>query len=582
MWRQYPYEEVIKPGASLSHALRLYRLAKDPARAAAEQQRVEEALLARKRSMDSLRDLPDFCYKHEHPMRCGRPNKLYSKHDRVTPIVDALSMMNEALRHASGAKDAFGLFADDEPRKRSRRTDGYDEQEAAEQRAVQRAADVRSGKAKKDPAWECEVCKNRDVSSIIDSIDGRCCPCGTMLRGVTNISVESEWRCHSEDERSKNDAKKRADVAQEPKKFVAQREIDGEALSAAERAKERRSEAKQTSVGGRGYTDAQRIVEEERARDQRSASELTAREELKRTRIVEELNKMFKKLKPIDVNVQKEVRRTAYDLWLQAVRHTNACGRASCCELPLVDRSPLIIATSVFSHTVDAILGGETEMPGVAREHVVDLQMRMQRSPEFTNTASLAQMATTKSMISLMQTPGFNACVPCAPLSVPVPPVAIPSKNIRLERCESDACLGRGEASPSPPGDQLPLRNAVGTVFLAHKSTMPASVRDGAMRALRAPGFVASCKSLACLREVSLQAVAFCVLNAVAREQAEAVGPSSFASAGLSTPMDVPIAHKLKLDLAVAEKAIAAIRQYVPSDAASEASTPPEDDLFVV
>ena len=296
---------------------------------------------------------------------------------------------------------------------------------------------------------------------------------------------------------------------------------------------------------------------------------------------------MFKKLKPIDHQVQKEVRRTAHELYKIGARHAHACERVSCCELRLVDRSPFIIASSVFSHTVDSILspGGGTELAGVDREHIVDLQMRLQRSVEFTNSASLAQMATAKAMITLMKEEGFDACRPCAPPAAAAPPVreakTTPSmRGVRLTRVDSDLGRQLGGTPGSPMGDQLPLRNALATVFLAHKSELPTSVRDGAVRALRAPGFVVSCRGLECLKNASLNTVAFCVLNAVAREQADTVGPS-FANGAQAGMLNVPVAHKLNLDLVVAEEAITAIRHFVPTDAASEASAPPEDDLFV-
>tara|TARA_B110000902_G_scaffold95773_1_gene113312 strand:+ start:4051 stop:5868 length:1818 start_codon:yes stop_codon:yes gene_type:complete len=586
-WRHYPYDEMIKPGACLTHAMRLYRLANRVESAAdAEARRASEAAQHRKRRIATVEALPDWCYKHEHPMRCGRPGKLYHRNDGVTPLCDALTMMCEKIRRNAGADDAFGLF-DEQPRaKRRRKHDGWDEREAAEERAVEEMAAVRSGSAKQPAQWQCENkrCNSRDRKALIQSDDGLCCPCGTFVRGSLNISSETEWRCHADDDRGKNEQKKRADVSR-PAKSCAQREIDGESISGKERAKIRGADAKQTSVGGYGHTDAQRIVEQDRARERRKESDLLPREEIKRSRIVEELNKMFKRLKPIDHEVQKKVRTAAHELWLQAVQHSNVCERASCCELRLVDRSPMTIASSVFSHTIDGILAGEITIASVEHEHIVDVQMRMQRSDWFSNSSSLAQMATAKSMISLMQTPGFDSCKPCAPLANPTPPLAIPAearrhgaRGNRFQRCDSDFALGAGESSPA--ADQLPLRNALGTVFLAHKSTMPASVRDGATRALRAPGFVASCKELPCLRKASLQAMAFCVLNAVAREQADAVGPS-FANGSLAESVDVSIAHKLSLDLAVAEEAIAAIRHFVPVDAASEASTPQDDDLFV-
>lgn len=588
-WRFLPYKELIKPGMNLSRALHLYRARIDPDDGNRERQRFAELRAAHARAVKDFDALPDLCYKHEHPMGCGRPRKFYSKYDRLGPIIDAIAIMYERLGGGgcgSMASDAFGLFADAPKPKRQRTLpDGWDEQEQAEQAARDKSDAVRCGKLPSTAKWWCELCGNKDELSVVQSVDGRVCPCGAVLRGSANIEEGAEWRCHAEDDVGKNEAKKRTDDPRNPERTLAQREIEGESLSKEDRAAQRRGVAKQTSVGGRGLTDAQRILERERERELRTESDLTAREEVKRTRIVEELNKMFKRLKPIDPGVQREVRRTAHQLWHQAVHHANVCKHASCCELRLVDRNPTTIASSVFSHTVDGILGGEVKLDGVAREHVVDLQMRMQRSAEFSNTSSLAQMATAKSMISLMQVTRHDLPSPCVPHASPQPSaLKNPRVNahpygVPLQRCDSDLAFQQREDQPSPIGGQLPLRNALGTVFLAHKSSLPASVRDGAMCALRAPGFVASCKALVCLNDASLQAVAFCVLNAVAREQSDTAGPS-FAGGCSFEGINVPIAQKLKLDLAVAEEAIGAIRHFVPTDAASEASAQQEDDLF--
>lgn len=578
-WAAYPLHERLKRG-TLQAAMRYYRVLTDPFAAEASLATgTRKTVGARKRRFDQL---PELCYPHEHPVRCGRPGKVYHKSDRVEPIRDALSAMWEQMHGG----DVFGLFGGGDRKRARHKPDGYDEQEAAEERAREQAAAVRRGKATVDPLWRCEnpKCNNTDIRSCTESREGHCCPCGTMVRGAI-IDNGEEWRCHADDDASKNTAKQRADRQAAPQlpSDIEHGPVAPEQRKA-ERARLRAAAGKNTRVPtqkglGRGLADAQKIVEEEREREERAKSELTDREELKRTRILEELEKMFKKLKPIDHVVRKEVRRSAAALWLEAVRHARACARASCCELRLVDRSPFIIALSVFSLTVDALIDGKLSIEALDREHLVDLQMRMQRSTEYSNASSLTQMATAKRMIDLVQAPGFKACEPCAAPVVPAVPAKPSLLAVPLRRSDS-SLSNSGEHSPSGGEDRLPLRNAVAQVFLAHKSELPVSVKDGAVRALGSPGFVAGCQQLECLKAASLQAVAFCVLNAVAREQAETVGPS-FARGSCVEQLDVPIAHKLSLDLAVAEEAIAAIRQLVPTDAASEASTPQDDDLFV-
>lgn len=591
-WASYPLREHILRG-TLQDAVRWHRKHFDGN--SIEEKRASECravVVARKRRLSAL---PDMCYRHEHPVRCGRPGKLYGKHDRIDPIIDALTMMYDTVRGGRSACDALGLFSDQPEVKRqrgNRQRDGYDEQEDAEERSRQTAHDVRCGKLNLDTRWSCEHCGNNDLVSIVASGDGSC-QCGVVVPGVL-IDGGEEWRCHADDGAEKNDAKKRADLEKAPR---LPNDIENGPPPAserkAERGKQRAAAGKATGIHtgsgmGRGLAEAQKIIERGREREMRARSELSDREELKRTRILEELEKMFRKLKPIDNSVCKEVRRRASDLWLSAVRHAAVCTLSSCCELRLVDRSPFIIASSVFSLTIDAIIGGSVRLETLEREHLIDLQMRMQRSSEFNNASSLTQMATAKRMIDLMQESQFCASTPCtasvtpATQTGPTTSAALIKQSllgVMVQRTDS-SLTNSGDDSPSGGEDQLPLRHAVAQVFLAHRSELPISVKDGAVRALGSPGFVVGCQQLGCLKAASLQATAFCVLNAVAREQARAVGPL-FARGACFDQLDVPIAQKLRLDLAVAEEAIEAIRHLVPIDAASEASATHSGDLFV-
>ena len=138
------------------------------------------------------------------------------------------------------------------------------EEEDAEQAACEQASAVRRGKTVANLAWACESCGNQDEKSVVQSLDGRVCPCGTVLRGSANIQDGAEWRCHQDDGQAKNDAKKRADDPRNADKTVAQREIEGESLSKEDRAAQRRGVAKQTNVGGRGLTDALSAPEQPR------------------------------------------------------------------------------------------------------------------------------------------------------------------------------------------------------------------------------------------------------------------------------------------------------------------------------
>ena len=227
-WRHYPYAERIKPASSLSHALRLYRQRFDPneaCQAEVHARRRAEQCAARKRRYEQLATLPELCYKDQHPSGCGRPGKLYHKHDNLRPICDSITVMYEKLGGAvggGGASDAFGLFADAPKSRRARRKpDGYDEQEAAEEEAVRprRGARMRRGELTRRSAAgaartpSCATTTDVALAHRVRST-GACCPCGTMVRGATHrqSARPSGAATPTTAPRARTSAKKRAET----------------------------------------------------------------------------------------------------------------------------------------------------------------------------------------------------------------------------------------------------------------------------------------------------------------------------------------------------------------------------------
>lgn len=228
-------------------------------------------------------------------------------------------------------------------------------------------------------------------------------------------------------------------------------------------------------------------------------------------------------------------------------------------------------------------------------EHLLDLQARTQRS--MTNASALTQINTAKVMINILQAPGFDATSECAPKATIAAvtqrtscqatarfkhPVGLQPLSLRAPFARTDSSMScDGSGSPIPT-DVVELRDAVCRVFIAHNSELPVAVRDGAFRAIQTPIFLRSCKDMESLRNYSLSAIAFCLLHAVWRAQhAEESLIPSFIDSGTSCPLNVGVAHKLEIDLAVAEDAIQFIRTIVPTDATSEASVRgDDDDLF--
>ena len=132
-----------------------------------------------------------------------------------------------------------------------------------------------------------------------------------------------------------------------------------------------------------------------------------------------------------------------------------------------------------------------------------------------------------------------------------------------------------GETSPTP-SKLLEWRNAITAIFVAHRAELAVAVRDSALRVIQVPAFIKSCESEPKLAALNDNQLAYCVLNAVAMEQAAAD------SASFSVPKrpNAGIADKLDLGLLVADEAIGCIRAAIPADAASDHSEREADDLF--
>lgn len=525
---------------------------------------------------------PEWCYKHEHPLRVGIPGKLYHRYDFLTPILNSMDRLQE--RSGGTTEDAFGVFTI--PRKRRK----------VEPPELNALKPLPSGPK---PRWTCKGCGSTDEHLWVRHKEATSCPCGLVVFMGSMVSTHREKLGAA----ANDDKTQHADAVYDR----GTDRFDRPAPTKEQRRMDRLLPAKGTCLPdkrlkGIGHICTAQVLLEKTAAKDILAAEVAAgnameyREGTKFANILGQLDATFRQLAPVDHAVKRTTRQVAEKLWITATHHVRRCGRSDCCELRLVERTPAIIAGAVFHATLERMLYGVVGDAGTTREHLLDLQARTQRS--MTNASALTQINTAKVMINILQAPGFDPTAECAPKATvagavaqraacPVPvrtkhhgdinPLSVRATFARTN--SSMSCDGGGSPVPT---DVVQLRDAVCRVFIAHNSELPVAVRDGASRAIQTPGFSKSCKDMESLRNYSLNAVAFCVLNAVWREQhADEASVPSFSDIGISCQLNVGVAHKLEIDLAIAEQAIEAIRALVPTDATSEASVrDDEDDLF--
>ena len=524
----------------------------------------------------------EWCYKHEHPLRVGLPGKLYHCNDFVTPITDSIGRLHE--RSGGSTEDAFGVFT--VPRKRRK----------VKPPELNAPNPLPTGPM---PRWTCKGCGSTDEHSWIRHKEATCCPCGFVVFMGSMVSTHREkmGAAAAEDKTQHADAvyDRGTDRFDRPAPTKEQRRMDRMLPASTTRLPGKRLKG----IGR--FCDAQVRLENTAAKDILAAevaagNAMEYREGTKFANILGQLDATFRQLAPVDHVVKRTTRQVAEKLWITATRHCRSCARSDCCELRLVERTTAIIAGAVFHTTLERMLHGVVDDSGTTREHLLDLQARTQRS--MTNASALTQINTAKVMINILQAPGFDPTAECAPKATIAASVtkraACPTHvrtkhpggshplSVRAPFARTDSSMSCDGGGSPVPTDVVELRDAVCRVFIAHNSELPVAVRDGASRAIQSPGFSKSCKDMDSLRTYSLNAVAFCVLNAVWREQhADESAVPSFFDSGLSCPLNVGVAHKLEIDLAIAEQAIEAIRALVPTDATSEASVrDDDDDLF--
>ena len=534
--------------------------------------------------------IPEWCHREEHPLFTGRPGRLYHKSDCITPIVDSMQRMVDC----KGGSDALNLFTDvDAQNKKRRKQDAYDETDAEASEKARRERERVAREVGTAINWVCACCGNTDIKTQVQHKDALLCPCGFVVRLGSVVSTHREKLGAEEGE----DKTQHADKPREQRVHWSDTDY---VPSVVDRRNERKFASQVAKIGGRvkglgRLCDAQRVTESAAAKEQladdvRNGFKLTPKDETKGWNIIAQINELSRQLAPIDHEVKRTLRCDANGVWSNAVRHCRSCTRTDCCELRLIERTPAIIAASVFETTIERLLHDESNDVRVSRQHLLDIQLRMQRSSTFTNTPAITQMNTAKAMIHILQAPDFDPSMVCAPtlpkssascsLAAAEATKGRTPLSSRMPFARNDSSISADGASPTPT-DAVLMRDAVSTVFLAHRSELPVAVRDGAMRALQSPGFVKAVNEIESLRPYSIQCYAFCILNAVHREQKSAEpGPSFATTSEPDRAFDVGIAIKLNFDLAIAEESIVRIRALVPTDAASEASTGEDDDLF--
>lgn len=534
-----------------------------------------------------LPSYPEWCYAHEHPLKTGRRDgkTMYHRSDVVGPILDSLRDL-----HERDTEDAFGLVA-------------YIANKRQKTRKEERTP-LNSGRKSTGTfhAFTCRGCGSHDRGKLTLGHEGWTCECGVWA-GTQIVGGNRQKLGAAE-------ADDKTITADKPWESKTDK-YDHAPESAREARAGRIARAKGSGLGGKRagqhlgrLCDVQSMQEREAAKSIVEAEvaagvALMPRDRVKQRSVLTHIEEMFKVLHPVDHAVKRVVRMTADSTYISAVQHACRCCRRDLCEVRLAERHAAAIAQACFEHSIEKLCetDGATADLAIDMQRLRDLRDRMGRSSCFVGRTSATQIASSKLMVALINSPDFDFAKPCEPSETDMP--VMPSNFVNmagppivssLNGCKRPSSLrplaspcfqrsmsicSNGEASPSP-SKQIEWRNAIGAIFIAHRAELAVAVRESALRVIQVPSFIKACEAEPKVSGLNDNQLAFCLLNAVAMEQSAA----DAASLAKSLRPNAGIADKLDLGLILADEAIDCIRSVIPTDAASDKSEREADDLF--
>lgn len=579
MWSNRPYGCNSWKGA-VEHDKRMQR---------EELLRANSAFRVVREAVNQRKATPDWCYKHEHPLRTGKKCTLYARWDFLTPIFDSMSAMDKE------STDAFGVSTMISKKHRM-------------ERAKSNPEPFTFGRPKPGEIvhqWTCPGCGNHDRSKLITDHEGMTCPCGVFV-GVVMVSGNREKLGASQND----DKTTHADRTYEARtdKFDRPPPSTSEARAARMCAAKALSTGSGVRVAGyKRMCDAQTLSERQLAKELvsaqvRAGTGLEPRDQVKQRQVLQCCEAIFKSLNPIDHEIKRQVRIVTDQAYVDAVQHASKCSNRHLCDVRLAERSPAVIAQACFEYTINALVDGTIVDANVDQARLLDVRERMSRSMKFQNTSSMTQVESGKVMLNLLRAPTFNICVECTPQtaspaapsfdkSVSFAPIlpdsapdskkSTPSLGLPHLRSLESPCFTRtpslcsnGEWSPTVP-KKVQHRDAIAHIFLSHRSEMKTCIRDTALGLTQNDAFSKACASDQRLLQLDNSQFAFCLLNAVAREQTP--NKASFVN---PIQMNAGIADRLGLGLLFADEAVKTLCSLLPDESKNTGLVGEPDDLF--
>jgi hypothetical protein len=307
-------------------------------------------------------DDPTLCYRHDHPLRTGAHNRLYERHDYITPIFDSLDRMSGG----GSADDPLSSARGTPPREPC----GDDERLSPPRPRSACVLDPRG-------EWRCGSCDRALRTCTEQRADALVCACGAVVcaHGALVSTHRERLGADACDDRTQHAD---APVAVERDRF------DRAPPSARERVAAARADARATRVPARARGALARA---QFALDERARLERGALDDPQLHRVLAALEVLFEFVGQgahgrarscVPFELQRAMRIHADRLWTHAVAHSAVCSRA--CRLrALCTHSSRVIANAIFDDRLErAVAAGDDDadvhVTRLDRSHLLGLR----------------------------------------------------------------------------------------------------------------------------------------------------------------------------------------------------------------
>lgn len=308
-----------------------------------------------------------------------------------------------------------------------------------------------------------------------------------------------------------------------------------------------------------------------------SGVSLKPRDRIKQRLVLQELEEHFKTVAITSHAIKRLVRIKTDRIYMNSVQHSYIC---SGCDLRIFDRNSAAISFVCMQSEIDRLVelfeldDQHRDLSTIEKYELKDAQLRVRRSTSLAQLLPQSQFFGIFEAVKLLGSDDFNVNQPCstaehngrgacecsstsssslASLASLAPTThAFPSSGGGYTCMPRSISLASHGAESPATNAHIELRDAIHSVFLAHRSQLKVAVRELALIAMVAPEFQTSKTSIEAISRLDAGQLAFCLLHAISKKS------------GAPIEVNVGIASRLQLDLREVANTIGIIESVLP------------------